>query len=90
MSAWFYGTAASSPLIAWASRAILPIRDVVSPLCVYAGVVSDEGASDGSGIRVRYRLGSLVGPSAVGVILPLAGQGGRCSPSPQAPSCSRQ
>jgi putative MFS transporter len=79
VSAWFYGTAASQPtLIAWGLALQFCQFGMWSVLYAYTPELYPTRArATGAGFASAIgRLGSLVGPSAVGVILPLAGQGG--------------
>ena len=79
MSAWFYGTAASQPtLIAWGLALQFCQFGMWSVLYAYTPELYPTRArATGAGFASAIgRLGSLVGPFAVGVILPRAGQGG--------------
>lgn len=79
VSAWFYGTAASqTTLIAWGLALQFCQFGMWSVLYAYTPELYPTRArATGAGFASAIgRLGSLVGPFAVGVILPRAGQGG--------------
>ena len=79
VSAWFYGTAANqTQLIAWGLALQFCQFGMSSVLYAYTPELYPTRArATGAGCAsATGRLGSLLGPYAVGRILPLAGQGG--------------
>jgi len=79
LSAWFYGTAANqTQLIAWGLALQFCQFGMWSVLYAYTPELYPTRArATGAGCASAIgRLGSLLGPYAVGRILPLAGQGG--------------